>query len=135
LIFDVPVGTRGYYYDRYCIRIEEMRQSIRIIMQCLNQMPSGMIKADDCKLCPPSRSQMKQSMESLIHHFKLYTEGFSVPAFSTYTAVQTPKGEFGVFLVSNGTNRPYRCKIRVPDFAYKGSILCPNITCYQMLLP
>jgi NADH dehydrogenase (ubiquinone) Fe-S protein 2 len=118
LIFDVPVGTRGDCYDRYCIRIEEMRQSIRIIMQCLNQMPSGMIKADDRKLCPPSRSQMKQSMESLIHHFKLYTEGFSVPVSSTYTAVEAPKGEFGVFLVSNGTNRPYRCKIRAPGFAH-----------------
>ena len=118
LIFDVPVGTRGDCYDRYCIRIEEMRQSIRIIMQCLNQMPSGMIKADDRKLCAPSRSQMKQSMESLIHHFKLYTEGFSVPASSTYTAVEAPKGEFGVFLVSNGTNRPYRCKIRAPGFAH-----------------
>jgi NADH dehydrogenase (ubiquinone) Fe-S protein 2 len=118
LVFDVPIGTRGDCYDRYCIRIEEMRQSIQIIMQCLNQMPSGMIKADDRKLCPPSRSQMKQSMESLIHHFKLYTEGFSIPASSTYTAVEAPKGEFGVFLVSNGTNRPYRCKIRAPGFAH-----------------
>uniref|UniRef100_A0A075D4G0 NADH dehydrogenase [ubiquinone] iron-sulfur protein 2 n=35 Tax=Sphagnum TaxID=13804 RepID=A0A075D4G0_9BRYO len=118
LVFDVPIGTRGDCYDRYCIRIEEMRQSIQIIMQCLNQMPSGMIKADDRKLCPPSRSQMKQSMESLIHHFKLYTEGFSIPASSTYTAVEAPKGEFGVFLVSNGTNRPYRRKIRAPGFAH-----------------
>uniref|UniRef100_A0A452XEX7 NAD(P)H dehydrogenase subunit H n=2 Tax=Poaceae TaxID=4479 RepID=A0A452XEX7_AEGTS len=115
---DVPVGTRGDRYDRYCIRIEEMRQSVRIIVQCPNQMPSGMIKADDRKLCPPSRSRMKLSMESSIHHFELYTEGFSVPAPSTYTAVEAPKGEFGVFLVSNGSNRPYRCKIRAPGFAH-----------------
>uniref|UniRef100_A0A2H4WYY6 NADH dehydrogenase [ubiquinone] iron-sulfur protein 2 n=1 Tax=Colletoecema dewevrei TaxID=110689 RepID=A0A2H4WYY6_9GENT len=115
---DVPVGTRGDRYDRYCIRIEEMRQSVRIIVQCLNQMPSGIIKADDRKLCPPSRSRMKLSMESSIHHFELYTEGFSVPAPSTYTAVEAPKGEFGVFLVSNGSNRPYRRKIRAPGFAH-----------------
>uniref|UniRef100_A0A2H4WZ41 NADH dehydrogenase [ubiquinone] iron-sulfur protein 2 n=1 Tax=Theligonum cynocrambe TaxID=35919 RepID=A0A2H4WZ41_9GENT len=115
---DVPVGTRGDCYDRYCIRIEEMRQSVRIIVQCLNKMPSGIIKADDRKLCPPSRSRMKLSMESSIHHFELYTEGFSVPASSTYTAVEAPKGEFGVFLVSNGSNRPYRRKIRAPGFAH-----------------
>jgi len=118
LDFDIPVGTRGDCYDRYCIRVEEMRQSIRIIIQALNAMPEGIVKADDRKLCPPSRPQMKQSMESLIHHFKLYTEGFSVPASSTYTAVEAPKGEFGIFLVSNGTNRPYRCKIRAPGFAH-----------------
>nr|WCO87427.1 NADH dehydrogenase subunit 7 [Myricaria elegans]WRQ18408.1 NADH dehydrogenase subunit 7 [Myricaria laxiflora] len=116
--FDVPVGTRGDRYDRYCIRIEEMRQSVRIIVQCPNKMPSGMIKADDRKLCPPSRYRMKLSMESSIHHFELYTEGFSVPASSTYTAVEAPKGEFGVFLVSNGSNRPYRRKIRAPGFAH-----------------
>uniref|UniRef100_E9P287 NADH dehydrogenase [ubiquinone] iron-sulfur protein 2 n=1 Tax=Ricinus communis TaxID=3988 RepID=E9P287_RICCO len=115
---DVPVGTRGDRYDRYCIRIEEMRQSVRIIVQCLNKMPSGMIKADDRKLCPPSRCRMKLSMESSIHHFELYTEGFSVPASSTYTAVEAPKGEFGVFLVSNGSNRPYRRKIRAPGSAH-----------------
>jgi NADH dehydrogenase (ubiquinone) Fe-S protein 2 len=118
MIFDVPVGTRGDCYDRYLIRVEEMRQSIRIIMQCLNELPNGIIKADDRKITPPSRSQMKQSMESLIHHFKLYTEGFVVPASETYTAVEAPKGEFGVYLVSNGTNRPYRCKIRAPGFAH-----------------
>nr|WCI18517.1 NADH dehydrogenase subunit 7 [Vernicia fordii] len=115
---DVPVGTRGDRYDRYCIRIEEMRQSVRIIVQCPNKMPSGMIKADDRKLCPPSRCRMKLSMESSIHHFELYTEGFSVPASSTYTAVEAPKGEFGVFLVSNGSNRPYRRKIRAPGSAH-----------------
>uniref|UniRef100_A0A0X8GJ56 NADH dehydrogenase [ubiquinone] iron-sulfur protein 2 n=1 Tax=Oxytropis lambertii TaxID=20805 RepID=A0A0X8GJ56_9FABA len=115
---DVPVGTRGDCYDRYCIRIEEMRQSLRIILQCPNKMPSGMIKADDRKLCPPSRCRMKLSMESSIHHFELYTEGFSVPASSTYIAVEAPKGEFGVFLVSNGSNRPYRRKIRAPGSAH-----------------
>jgi NADH dehydrogenase (ubiquinone) Fe-S protein 2 len=98
--------------------MEEMRQSLRIIMQALNQMPQGMIKVDDRKITPPSRRQMKESMESLIHHFKLYTEGFTVPASETYTAVEAPKGEFGVYLVSDGTNRPYRCKIRAPGYAH-----------------
>nr|YP_009647106.1 NADH dehydrogenase subunit 7 [Chloroparvula japonica]QBX98776.1 NADH dehydrogenase subunit 7 [Chloroparvula japonica] len=116
--FDVPVGTNGDCYDRYLIRIEEMRQSLRIIAQCLNTMPSGMVKTDDRKLTPPSRGQMKQSMESLIHHFKLYTEGFNVPAGSTYTSIEAPKGEFGVYLVSDGSSRPYRCKIRAPGFAH-----------------
>lgn len=116
--FDIPVGMRGDCYDRYLIRIEEMRQSLRIIMQCINELPQGVIKVDDKKITPPSRSQMKQSMESLIHHFKHYTEGFVVPTGETYTAVEAPKGEFGVFLVSNGTNRPYRCKIRAPGFAH-----------------
>lgn len=118
LDFQIPVGSCGDCYDRYLIRVEEMRQSIRIIMQCLNEMPNGLIKSNDRKLNPPSRSQMKQSMESLIHHFKLYTEGFTVPAGETYTAVEAPKGEFGVYLVSNGSNRPYRCKIRAPGFAH-----------------
>ena len=118
MIFDVPVGTRGDCYDRYLIRIEEMRQSLRIMMQCINEMPQGLIKIDDRKITPPSRSQMKQSMESLIHHFKHYTEGFTVPAGETYTAVEAPKGEFGVFLVSNGTNKAHRCKIRAPGFAH-----------------
>ena len=116
--FDIPVGTRGDCYDRYLIRIEEMRQSLRIIMQCVNEMPQGLVKVDDRKITPPSRSQIKQSMESLIHHFKHYTEGFTVPAGETYTAVEAPKGEFGVFLVSNGSNRPYRVKIRAPGFAH-----------------
>ena len=95
-----------------------MRQSLRIILQALNGLPEGIIKSDDRKITPPSRGQMKESMESLIHHFKLYTEGFNVSASETYTAVEAPKGEFGVFLVSNGTNRPYRCKIRAPGFAH-----------------
>jgi NADH dehydrogenase (ubiquinone) Fe-S protein 2 len=118
LNFQIPVGSKGDCYDRYLIRIEEMRQSLRIIMQCLQDMPQGIIKTDDRKVTPPSRFQMKQSMESLIHHFKLYTEGFTVPAGETYTAVEAPKGEFGVYLISNGTNRPYRCKIRAPGFAH-----------------
>lgn len=116
--FDVPVGKNGDCYDRYLIRVEEMRQSLRIIVQCLNQMPNGVVKSDDKKLTPPSRSHMKQSMESLIHHFKLYTEGFNVPAGETYTAIEAPKGEFRVFLVSDGTHKPYRCKIRAPGFAH-----------------
>lgn len=116
--FQVPVGSRGDCYDRYLIRVEEMRQSLRIILQCLQEMPQGEIKTDDRKITPPSRTHMKTSMESLIHHFKLYTEGFIVPAGETYTAVEAPKGEFGVYLVSNGTNKPYRCKIRAPGFAH-----------------
>lgn len=118
LHFDVPVGTQGDCYDRYLLRIEEMRQSIRLIMQALNQMPEGLVQVDDRKITPPSRSQMKDSMESVIHHFKLYTEGFHVPASETYSAVEAPKGEFGVYLVSDGGNRPYRCKIRAPGFAH-----------------
>ena len=116
--FQVPVGSRGDCYDRYLIRVEEMRQSLRIILQCLQEMPQGEIKTDDRKITPPSRTHMKTSMESLIHHFKLYTEGFTVPAGETYIAVEAPKGEFGVYLVSNGTNKPYRCKIRAPGFAH-----------------
>ena len=116
--FQVPVGSRGDCYDRYLIRVEEMRQSLRIILQCLQEMPQGEIKTDDRKITPPSRTHMKTSMESLIHHFKLYTEGFIVPVGETYTAVEAPKGEFGVYLVSNGTNKPYRCKIRAPGFAH-----------------
>lgn len=118
LNFDVPVGTTGDCYDRYLIRIEEMRQSLRIIIQCLNTMPTGIVKVDDKKISPPSRTDMKQSMESLIHHFKLYSEGYSVPTGATYTVVEAPKGEFGVYLVSNGTNMPYRCKIRAPGFSH-----------------
>ena len=116
--FEVPVGIRGDCYDRYLIRVEEMRQSLRIILQCLNQMPTGMIQANDRKITPPSRDQMKASMESLISHFKLYTEGFSVPVGDTYTAVEAPKGEFGVYLVSDGSNRAYRLKIRAPGFSH-----------------
>jgi len=116
--FAVPVGTRGDCYDRYMIRIEEMRESLRIIAQCLNAMPSGPVRIDDRKITPPSRGDMKHSMEALIHHFKYYTEGVVVPAGEVYAAVEAPKGEFGVYLVSNGTHRPYRCKIRAPGFAH-----------------
>jgi len=116
LDFDIPVGTNGDSYDRYCIRINEIRESLRLIVQCLNKMPEGPVKIDDAKVVPPSRIDMKESMESLIHHFKFYTENFSVPAGETYTAVEAPKGEFGVFLVSDGSSKPYRCKIRAPGF-------------------
>ena len=116
--FEVPTGLRGDCYDRYLIRVEEMRQSLRIISQCINQIPNGPVKLDDRKISPPSRSQMKQSMESLIHHFKLCTDGFNVPKGEVYTGIEAPKGEFGVFLVSDGTNRPYRCKIKAPGFSH-----------------
>jgi NADH dehydrogenase (ubiquinone) Fe-S protein 2 len=118
LEFSVPVGTRGDCYDRYFLRVEEMRQSLNIISQCLNKMPAGPIKADNQKITPPSRLQLKQSMEALIHHFKLYTEGYTVPAGEAYTAVEAPKGEFGVYVVSNGTSRPYRCKVKAPGFLH-----------------
>ena len=116
--FDVPIGRNGDSYDRYLVRIEELRQSVRIIKQALAQMPAGPVKVNDRKVAPPPRAEMKHSMEALIHHFKLYTEGYHVPAGETYTAVEAPKGEFGVYLVSDGTNRPYRCKIRSPGFAF-----------------
>ena len=114
--FHVPVGTHGDCYDRYLIRIEEMRESLRIIMQCLNQLPTGLFKTDDRKITSPSRPQLKQSMESLINHFKYYTEGITVPASETYTAVEAPKGEFGVLLFSDGSNKPYRTKIKASGF-------------------
>jgi NADH-quinone oxidoreductase subunit D len=116
--FDIPVGKNGDCYDRYLVRVEELRQSVRIIRQCLAEMPAGPIKTQDFKISPPPRAEMKRSMEALIHHFKLYTEGYHVPAGETYTAVEAPKGEFGVYLVSDGTNKPYRCKIRAPGFAF-----------------
>jgi NADH-quinone oxidoreductase subunit D len=116
--FEVPVGKKGDCFDRYLVRIEEMRQSISIIQQCLSQIKSGEISVIDNKITPPKRSEMKQSMESLIHHFKLFTEGYRVPEGQTYNAVEAPKGEFGVFLASDGSNKPYRCKIRAPGFAH-----------------
>jgi NADH-quinone oxidoreductase subunit D len=116
--FDIPVGKNGDCFDRYLVRIEEMRQSLRIMKQALAKMPAGPVKINDRKVAPPPRAEMKQSMEALIHHFKLYTEGFHVPAGETYAAVEAPKGEFGVYLVSDGSNKPYRCKIRAPDFAF-----------------
>ena len=116
--FDIPVGKNGDCFDRYLVRVEEMRQSLRIIHQCIEQMPDGPVRTQDHKISPPDRAEMKRSMEALIHHFKLYTEGYHVPAGDTYTAVEAPKGEFGVYLVADGTNRPYRCKIRAPGFAF-----------------
>jgi len=139
---DVPVGSNGDCYDRYLMRLAEMRQSLRIIEQCLNQMPAGDVRTDDAKCVPPSRAEMKTSMEALIHHFKLFTQGFTVrrveyiyinkvsrvlilnflisqvPAGATYTAIEAPKGEFGVYLVSDGSSRPYRCKIKAPGFLH-----------------
>ncbi|MDC1115893.1 NADH-quinone oxidoreductase subunit D [Alphaproteobacteria bacterium] len=122
LEFDIPTGKTGDCYARYLVRIEEMRQSISIIHQCIAMMPSGPVMADDHKVTPPKRDDMKTSMEALIHHFKLYTEGFHVPAGSTYTAVEAPKGEFGVFLVADGSNKPYRCKLRAPGFYFMASM-------------
>jgi NADH-quinone oxidoreductase subunit D len=116
--FDIPIGKTGDCWDRYLVRMEEMRQSLRIINQALDQMPGGPIKVNDRKVAPPPRAEMKNSMEALIHHFKLYTEGYHVPSGETYTATEAPKGEMAVYLVSDGTNRPYRCKIRCPDFAF-----------------
>jgi len=120
--FDIPVGTNGDSYDRYLCRIEEMRQSLRIIDQCINKMPSGPIKVDDHKIVPPPRADMKESMEALIHHFKLYSEGYSVPAGETYTVIEAPKGEFGVYLISDGSSKPYRCKIRAPGFPHLAGV-------------
>jgi len=116
--FDIPVGKHGDCYDRYLVRVAELRESVKIIRQCIENMPSGPVKTDDHKITPPKRHDMKTSMESLIHHFKLYSEGYHVPAGETYTAVEAPKGEFGVYLVSDGTNRPYRCKIKAPGFGH-----------------
>ena len=116
--FDVPVGTRGDCYDRFMVRVEEVRQSVRIIKQCLAQMPEGPVASLDRKVVPPKRGEMKRSMEALIHHFKLYTEGFHVPAGEVYVATESPKGEFGVYLVSDGSNKPYPCKIRPTAFSH-----------------
>ena len=116
--FDVPVGKHGDVYDRYLVRVEEMRQSLRIIRQACEKMPGGPVVVQNHKLTPPTRGEMKRSMEALIHHFKLYTEGYHVPAGETYTAVESPKGEFAVYLVADGTNKPYRCHIRVTGFAH-----------------
>ena len=116
--FDIPIGKYGDCYDRYLVRIVEMRESLKIIKQSLEGMPDGPVKTQDHKITPPGRRDMKHSMEALIHHFKLFTEGYHVPPGETYTVVEAPKGEFGVYLVSDGTNKPYRCKIRAPGFAH-----------------
>lgn len=137
LHFSIPIGKNGDCYDRYLIRIEEMRESLNIILQCINLMPvEGYIKENDKKILPPSRSQMKQSMESLIHHFKIFSEGFSVPKGENYAFVEAPKGEFGVFVLADGTNRPYRCRIKAPgffhlqalDFMAKGHLIADVVT-------
>ena len=116
--FDIPVGTNGDCYDRFMVRVEEVRQSARIMRQCLKEMPAGPVGSENQKVFPPSRSEMKTSMEALIHHFKLYTEGYHVPGGEVYVATESPKGEFGVYLVADGTNRPYRCKIRPTGFSH-----------------
>ena len=116
--FDIPIGKTGDCYARYLVRMAEMHESIKIMKQCIEKMPDGPIKVNDYKIAPPPRGEMKSSMEAMIHHFKLYTEGYHVPAGETYTAVEAPKGEFAVYLVSDGTNKPYRCRIRAPGFAH-----------------
>jgi len=116
--FSVPVGSSGDCFDRYLIRIEEMRQSLVILSQAINLLEAGPVKTNDCKVCPPSRSEMKNSMEAVIHHFKFFTEGFVLPFGETYTATEAPKGEFGVYLISNNTEKPYRCKIKAPGFGH-----------------
>jgi NADH-quinone oxidoreductase subunit D len=116
--FLVPVTRNGDCYDRYLIRLIEIRESVKIIKQCLAKMQPGPVKVEDHKITPPRRTEMKRSMEALIHHFKLYTEGYHVPAGATYSVVETPKGEFGVYLVADGSNKPYKCKIRAPGFAH-----------------
>ena len=124
--FDVPVGKNGDCFDRYLIRMEEMRQSVSIMRQCIAKLRSkdgqGPVMVADHKISPPRRADMKRSMEALIHHFKLYTEGFHVPAGEVYAAVEAPKGEFGVYLIADGTNKPYKCKIRAPGFAHMGGM-------------
>ena len=129
--FEVPIGKKGDCFDRYLIRIEEMRQSASIIKQCLSKIKKGPVMNEDNKISPPKRSEMKKSMESLIHHFKLFTEGYRVPEGETYFAVEAPKGEFGVYLVSDGSNKPYRCKLRAPGFAHLQAL---NFLCKGHLL-
>ena len=118
LKFDIPIGKQGDCFDRYQVRVEEMKESLNIILQCIDLIPKGNVMVRNNKITPPKRKSMKQSMESLIHHFKIFTEGYKVPKGETYTAVEAPKGEFGVYLVSDGTNKPYKCKIRAPGFAH-----------------
>ncbi len=118
LDFDIPIGQNGDCYDRYLVRMAEIRQSVSLVKQCIEKMPGGPIKTEDRKISPPPRAEMKKSMEALIHHFKLYSEGYHVPKGEAYIAVEAPKGEFGVYIVSDGTNRPYRCRIRAPGFAH-----------------
>jgi NADH-quinone oxidoreductase subunit D len=116
--FKIPVGKNGDCYDRYLCRMEEMRESVKIINECINKMPSGPVKSVDGKITPPKKDDLKNSMEALIHHFKLFSEGFRVPEGEIYTCVEAPKGEFGVYLISDGSNKPYKCKIRAPGFSH-----------------
>ena len=116
--FDIPIGKNGDCYDRYLCRIEEMRESVKIINQCLSSMPKGPVKSMDGKITPPPKKEIKDSMEALIHHFKLFTEGYRVDKDEIYTAVEAPKGEFGVYLISDGSSKPYKCKIRAPSFSH-----------------
>ena len=122
LDFKIPVGNNGDCYDRYLCRIEEMRESVKIIKQCLKQIPKGPIKTVDGKISPPKKEELKESMEALIHHFKLFTEGYRVPKGEVYSSVEAPKGEFGVYLISDGSSKPYRCKIRAPGFSHLQAI-------------
>ncbi len=122
LDFKIPLGKNGDNYDRYICRMDEMRESVKIMQQCIQNMPEGPVSSTDRKVVPPKRGEMKQSMEALIHHFKLYTEGYKVPEGEVYAAVEAPKGEFGVYVVSDGTNKPYRAKLRAPGFAHLQAI-------------
>ena len=141
LNFDVPIGKNGDCFDRYLVRVEEMRQSLKIIKQVLEQITEGDFIINDSRLRPPNRSEMKHSMESLINHFKIFTEGIRVPEGEVYSTVEAPKGEFGVYLISDGTNKPYRCKIRAPGFAHlqgldfmtKGHMLADLVACIATL--
>jgi len=136
LDFDIPVGKNGDSYDRYLIRVAEMRESIKIIKQCLEKMPEGEIMTSDTKIAPPKRAEMKHSMEAMINHFKLFTEGYHVPAGESYGCVEAPKGEFGVYIISTGGNKPHRCRVRAPGFAHlqaldfmvKGHMLADVVT-------
>ena len=116
--FKIPIGKNGDCYDRYLCRIEEMRESVKIINECIKKMPTGPVKSRDGKITPPKKEDLKNSMESLIHHFKLFSEGFRIPEGEIYTAVEAPKGELGVYLISDGSNKPYKCKIRAPGFSH-----------------
>ena len=118
LDFNIPIGDNGDCYDRYLIRIIEMKESLKILSQCINNIPQGIIKSTDTKVCPPTKTELKQSMEAIIHHFKIYTNGISILSNETYVASEAPKGEFGVYLISNNSNKPYRCKIKAPGFAH-----------------
>jgi len=118
LNFEVPIGINSDCFDRYLIRIFEMKQSLKIILQCLNKIPNGLIKTINNKISPPTKTDLKQSMEAVIHHFKIYTNGASVLSNETYVSTEAPKGEFGIYLISNNSNKPYRCKIKAPGFAH-----------------